>query len=287
MSRLLLHAEATRDSFLAAVYGAGLVSAGPEILAWTDKGWQHETLRKWHPRAAEFLPKTLLLHDCPPAHLAEWIAAEFPGGFIAKPAVGHSSEGAGMIRHTASLVSAWAELARQNWLVQERVGHGTGPGAPDEFRVHTFWHRVVPEATFSRWDVLWDDTLFIEIEQAVQKFLDLFPSELLRGHAWGLDVIRIASDEIKIIDLNTNRGERRKWSGDLAAPDVLGAHVRHLEKYHDVEFTGIEGAKLRTNQADPKKWIKKAGEESVRKHEKLRRRSWRLRKYRGGTTKNE
>ena len=282
MSRTTLHAKATRDSFLEAVYGAGLVSFGPEIESWTNKWFQHETLQKWNPRAAEFLPKTFLLCDCPPARLRDWIAAEFPRGFVAKPCVGHSSEGEGQITHVESLVTRWTELAQQNWIVQERAGSGLGRGAVDEFRVHTFWHRVVAEGTFSRWDVLWDDDLFIEIETAVQKFLDLFPSDVLRGHAWGLDVIRIAPGEIKIIDLNTNRGERRKWSGDLAAPDVLGAYSRHLEKFHDVEFAGEDGAKLRENLADKRKWLKKAGEEGVRKHEELRPQSWRLKKYRGG-----
>lgn len=279
MSRTLFCAQATRDSFLEAIYGAGLVAFGPETEAWTNKWFQHETLLNWSPRAAEFLPKTFLLRDGPRSLLPQWLTAEFPGGFVAKPVVGHSSEGIGIVKDTATLVARRTELAQEDWLVQERIGYGDGPGRPDEFRVHTLWHRVVPEATFSRWDVLWDDVLFIEIEEAVQRFLNLFPAEVLRGHAWGLDVIRIAPDEIRIIDLNTNRGERRKWSGDLAAPDVLGAYVRHLEKFHEVEFEGEEGAKLRANQADKRKWIKKAGEGSVRKHEELRQRSWRLRNY--------
>lgn len=278
MSRMTLQADATRDSFLAAVYGAGLVSFGPAIEAWTNKWFQYETLLKWNPSAAEFLPKTFLLCDGPPPRLSDWIAAEFPGGFVAKPSVGHSSEGMGLITDIEWLGARWIELARQGWLVQERAGSGRGRGAEDEFRVHTFWHRSVPEATFSRWDVFWDDDLFIEVESAVQTFLDLFPADALRGHAWGLDVVRVAPGEIKIIDINTNRGERRKWSGDLAAPDALGAYVRHLERFHQVEFAGEGGAKLRENLADKRKWLKKAGAESVRKHEELRQKSWRMKK---------
>lgn len=281
MSRVELRALATRDSFLESIYHAGLVSFGPEMRVWADKWFQHETFLRWNPRAEEFLPRTFLLRDCPPSHLAEWLESEFPSGFVAKPAVGHSSEGLGLITHGNTLVARWSELALQNWIVQQRAGSGFGPGMPEEFRVHTFWHRVVPEATFSRWDVLWDDDLFIEIEETAQRFLDLFPAESLRGHAWGLDVIRLAPGNIRIIDLNTNRGEPRKWSGDLAAPDVLGAYARHLERNHNVEFLGDDGMRLRENLADPRKWIKKAGEASVRKHEELRQRSWRLKRYRG------
>jgi hypothetical protein len=281
MSRELLNVQATRDSFLDAVYGAGLVSFGPEIAGWTNKGFQHDTLLEWNPRAAEFLPKTLRLNECASSQPGPWLAENFSKGFVAKPCVGHSSEGAGMITDAERLQEQWARLQEESWLIQERVGSSFGPGSGAEFRAHTFWHRVVPEATFSRWDVLWDDELFIEIEQAVQRFLDLFPSAMLQGHAWGLDVIRAAPERIKIVDLNTNRGERRKWSGDLVMPDVLGAYVRHLETFHEVEFAGEQGTKLRENLADPRKWIKKAGIESVRRHEELRQRSWRLKRYRG------
>ena len=51
---------------------------------------------------------------------------------------------------------------------------------------------------------------------------------------------------------------------------MLGAYVRHLEKFHDVEFADEAGAKLRANQADERKWIKKAGAESVRRHKELK-----------------
>jgi hypothetical protein len=192
-----------------------------------------------------------------------------------------------MIDDAAKIMERRAQLETEDWLIQEQVGVAFGPGTPEEFRVHTLWHRVVPEATFSRWDVLWDDELFMEVENSMQRFLALFPPELLRGHAWGLDVIRIAPGQMKIIDINTNRGERRKWSGDLAIPDVLGAYVRHLEQFHNIEFAGEDGAKLRENLADPRKWIKKAGLESVRRHEELRRRSWRLKHYRGFATRGD
>jgi hypothetical protein len=284
MSRVIIPARATRDSFLEAVYGAGLVASGPAMAAWTNKWFQHETLLKWNPRAAGCLPRTMRMRDWVPSPTTEALATMFPDGFVAKPAIGHSSEGRGFITDGAGLQAAWVELSLQDWLLQERVGAGFGPGAADEFRVHTFWHRVVAEATFSRWDVLWEDQLFLEIEAAVQAFLDMLPPALLRGHAWGLDVIRVGAGDIRIIDLNTNRGERRKWSGDLAVPDVLGAYVRHLERFHEVEFAGPEGARLRENQADPRKWIKKAGAESVRRHEELRRRSGRLRRYERGLT---
>ena len=109
MSRTTLQADATRDSFLAAVYGAGLVSFGPAIEAWTNKWFQYETLLKWNPSAAEFLPKTFLPCDCPPPRLSDWIAAEFPRGFVAKPSVGHSSKGMGLITGIE-----WPALAGSN-----------------------------------------------------------------------------------------------------------------------------------------------------------------------------
>src|SRR4051794_20654610 len=104
MSRKLLDVQATRDSFLEAMYGAGFVSFGPEIAAWTNKGFQYDTLLEWNPRAAEFLPRTFRLSECLISPSAAWLAEHFPKGFVAKPCLGHSSEGAGMITDAQELL---------------------------------------------------------------------------------------------------------------------------------------------------------------------------------------
>jgi hypothetical protein len=109
--------------------------------------------------------------------------------------------------------------------------------------------------------------------------LAFFPAARLEGHAWGLDGIHVGAGRVKVIDLNTNRGEKRKWSGDLCIPDVLGACVRHLERHHEVEFGGEAGDRLRRNAADGRTWIQRAGLESVRRHEEPRRQSARLRRF--------
>jgi hypothetical protein len=230
-------------------------------------------------RAPRVSAEDISAGQCPTSQFAPWLANNFKW-FCGEAGVGHSSEIARNDAGAEELLERRAQLEEESWLIQERVGPSFGPGSAEEFRAHTFWHRVVPEATFSRWDALWNDELFIEIEHTVQRFLDLFPPEVLRGHGWGLDVIRAAPGQIKIIDLNTNRGERQV--------ERRSCHARCAQRVNaplEVSRCRIRrraGTKLRESLADQRKWIKKAGIKSVRRHEELRRQSWRLKVSRVG-----
>lgn len=267
-----LQAKATRNGFLEAVYGAGLVRTGDEISRWADKFFQFEQISAWAPSALRFWPHTerwSFVAGTPSPR--DFLHARFSRGYVVKPAVGHSGEGLNVLERVESLL---AKPPAEEWIVQDKIVGPSGqwgPGSPDEFRVHTFGDRVVEGATFSRWDLFWNDDLFREVEAGVQDFLRQGDRQFWQGHAWGLDVIRTSPGTVRIIDLNNNRGEARQWSGDLSIPDVLGAYVRHLERYHQVFFEGDAGVQLRTDQANHEKWRLKVGESAVRRHEELRR----------------
>lgn len=277
--------EAKRNPFLQWLYGTGLVEASSYSAHCADKLFFAHLLQTYAPQAASFHPLTIGLSWLPETlpELKIELARIFPRGFVVKKAGGIDSGLQGVYLHAEDFFAAFAGntevfLTREpvpadstglissgeKYLVQEKISGGT------ELRLHSLQNRVVREATFTRWNEPWDYDLFLRAENAVQEFLSAIPEDLVRAQAWSFDVICEPSGQIKIIEVNTNRGRARQWSGDMVIPETLGAYVRHLEQFYGAKFLGESGELFRRNLANREKYRLKIGEEEFALHERLK-----------------
>lgn len=269
--------RSTRNDFLTWLYQNSLVRADALAAHLSDKLFFAKLLAAVAPEAyASFHPRTFSLTDLgsePAAALSEI-------EIVAKPAAGMNGEGGRVYLSRAEFLQAFAERPElfgaeeepspltgiissgARYLVQERL-------SGEEFRLHTFEGRVVEGATFTRWDSPWRKEDFLAAETAMQRFLDLLPRWLVRGQAWSADFLR-TDKGFRLLEINTNRGQARQWSGDLSLPDVLGAYTQHLTRYHEADFSAAGGPALLAGEGNLEKYIAKFGAEAWARHQGLR-----------------
>ena len=118
--------------------------------------------------------------------------------------------------------------------------------------IHTYEGKVVEGSVPARWvrsSRLTKEELS-RAEAFVAAFLNRMPVTLLNRQAWGVDVAVMDNGEMRIIDIQTNRGKNWAWSSYLDQPRVIGAYTRHLEAGYGVQFKGWSGTLLRHDFAN-------------------------------------
>lgn len=129
-----------------------------------------------------------------------------------------------------------------------------------EIRIHTYEGQVLRGASYSRWasNEIKNERHFYLAQDYVQDFLDILPNEFLKNQAWGLDILVFDNGFMRILEINTNRGQRSQWSGFLSRPELIGAYTRAFEQSKQLRFSGIGGFLLRNNLGNvTKHWKKK------------------------------
>jgi len=201
---------------------------------------------------------------------------EFPNGFILKPPVGMSSAGKSFYKDHDEIVTLilkqdgeiyapseikkpfhWEGVRRftsgERYIIQEKLEGTSGLGGSgnygdfNEFRVHSFYGKVVDGATETRWYTKNSDQRNKTVNYFVQSMLDQLPAEFTNKQAWSFDVFWLPNGDLKLIEVNTNWGEKGNWSGFLRTPKTLGAYIRFFEKEFKWRFKGISGWLLRNN----------------------------------------
>lgn len=162
-------------------------------------------LRHWIP---ESIPVTCGLHSlarrCGPTRLREFLAAEYPGGFLIKDALGDSSgesakynDGTTILeRFQGAEARAPGLLLDETHIVQERVAIAT------EYRVHSLEDEVIPDLTFRRYGA---GSLVEEREAPnafVNSLLGRLPDALVGGSLLAWDVALQPSGEFAVIEVN-------------------------------------------------------------------------------------
>lgn len=282
-----------RNSFLEVLYNNELVIADELSLSLSDKLFCYQFFKAKAPEFTEkYLPKTVGLNEYAKKvaalvknkeEMVEILKKDFPQGCIIKPTTEINSDGISILFSMEDVVAKifaainsdntepyWSALLEkvvsgETYMIQESVAMDRSC----EFRVHTLESFVVPKATSCRWDHFYDRKIFAELEKDLQSAFNEIDGEILSGQAWGLDVFYDGKD-IKIVDLNTNRGHKRQWSGDMVVPDVLGAYTRFLENNYGYEFLGEAGEQLRADQANKRQWMKKFGQETIAHYQELK-----------------
>ncbi|AFY02368.1 hypothetical protein [Bdellovibrio bacteriovorus] len=135
-----------------------------------------------------------------------------------------------------------------------------------EVRIHTFENEVLKGASYSRWqkNEIKNSQDFYRAQDFVQEFLNQLPAELLKGQAWGLDLLIFENGTVRILEINTNRGAQGQWTGFLSRPELMGAYTRLIEKKKGVRFAGLSGIMLRLNLGNITKHLKKKYIEGIR-----------------------
>ncbi len=216
---------------------------------------------------------------------------EFPNGFILKPALAWNSGGKGFFTDQTAIVESLlrpdSEIYKssefldpyraiadneevitsgEKLIIQARIAgtvlsdssHPAGTGEAMEYRVHSLYNKVVTGATRNRWGVeVHDEVLVKRIEDFVQDLLGRLPMKLTNRQAWSFDVFVTESGDMKLVEINTNRGLQTNWSGFLHYPWVVGAYVRHLELQYGWSFLGPSGWLLRNNLGNIKASLKR------------------------------
>lgn len=166
-----------------------------------------------------------------------FVAGEFkPFPPILLPLSGEKFMIQGLVKGTRS-----DERDFRNFSVNSDLSHS----GMNEYRVHTFQDKVVEGATVSRWETRNSKAKIEKVNQFSQQLMDSLPKSLTNRQAWSLDVMITPDGDLKLIEINTNRGWRTNWSGWLKFRWILKAHVRHLESEYGWKFTGISGWMLR------------------------------------------
>ncbi len=222
--------------------------------------------------------------------IIEILKIEFPNGFIAKPPVGYDSNGKSFfsdIEEVAELIVKAdnefydqkdfkspfkADFARrftsgEKFIFQAKLDGAMGvstdraAGSFDEYRVHSFYNKVVEGATLNRWDGKNSKEDIIKVNAFVQEMLNKLPASMSNRQGWSFDVFKLPNGQLKVIEINTNRGLLANWSDWLRHPWVLGAYVRHLEEHYRWKFKGFSGWLLRNNMGGLKRywWDDRAG----------------------------
>ena len=287
--------EDSRNAFLEFLYKEQIIQANVLSLQLADKLFSYNFLSRKAPEfAMKTLPKSIGIsvlaklyagHVLQPTvkNIEYALSQSFPDGFLMKPVSEMNSDGTSLVFDSKKIaVKILEEIADsqppfkssilgqlvsgEEWMVQALVPMGKAC----EYRVHTMGHRVVRGGTSCRWDHFYDEKKFAEVDDCLQLEMDKIPKGLLQGHAWGIDVFYNGKD-LKIVDINTNRGQAVQWSGDMSVPDVLGAYVRHVEEFFGYYFLGHTGESLRSGNAGMDSWYRKFGKEKVEEYLALKR----------------
>lgn len=275
---------ARRNNFLAWIYEAGIVEASSYSAHCADKLFFAHLLEKYAPESASYHPKTrgLSWFSRDIKTLKEELNKDFPQGFVVKEAGGINS-GKNGVYLDEQVFFADFESNSDTFLPNEpQVGQAAGIVTSGEkyivqekirgmreLRLHTMENRAVRGATFTRWNEAWDTDLFLKAEESLDAFMQSLPKVLTKAQAWSVDLL-FTGQEFRLIEVNTNRGLKRHWSGDLIIPDTLGAYVRHLEKYYGIQFLGESGRLFRNNEANREKYLGRVGEDEYKLHEALK-----------------
>gem|GEM_PF-1258172 len=243
-----------------------------------------ESFRTYHQKTdglKEFLMnKGIVARDGRVVKSAQEIKAlfelEFPQGFILKPPVGMSSAGKSFYKDPQEIVELimkqdgeiyspeeverpfhWKRVRRftsgERYIIQEKLEGTSGVGGNgnygdfNEFRVHSFYDKVVDGGTETRWYTKNSEQKNKQVNEFVQGLLDKLPKELTYKQAWSFDVFWLPDGQMRLIEVNTNWGEAGNWSGFFRTPKTLGAYIRHFEKRFKWRFEGVSGWLLRNN----------------------------------------
>lgn len=243
-----------------------------------------ESFRNYHQKTdglKEFLlKKGIVARDGKVIKSAQEIKAlfelEFPQGFILKPPVGMSSAGKSFYKDPQEIVELimkqdgeiyspdevlnpfhWKRVRRftsgERYIIQEKLDGTSGIGGNgnygdfNEFRVHSFYDKVVDGGTETRWYTKNSELKNKQVNDFVQGLLDRLPKELTYKQAWSFDVFWLPDGQMRLIEVNTNWGEPGNWSGFFRTPKTLGAYVRHFESRFKWSFKGFSGWLLRNN----------------------------------------
>lgn len=280
---LVFRGENTRKDFLKTLYSSQAVEASEFSAHCADK----LLFAKWVEEIANprenftcGIPKTKSLKDLMP-DLEKNLKSEFPNPVI-KPVASMGSDGKGFYFSTEEFLQEFQKRpvffledevspltgilsSGEKFFVQENIG-----SRENEYRLHTYQGKVVKGATFTRWDQDWDLKKFDQAEEALQTFLNTLPLWFTARQAWSVDLME-GQGGFYVVEINTNRGRPKHWSGDLTNPDTLAAYCRHFEEFYGAKFES-EGAKqLRRGEARLEDFVEKFGWEAVRKHQELRK----------------
>lgn len=280
---LVFQGENTRKDFMKTLYASFAVDASEFSAHCADK----LLFTKWVESIAISregvgcgMPKTKSLKELLP-DLKENLKREFVSPVV-KPVASMGSDGKGIYFSAEEFlrdfekkpeffleeeISPLTEMlsSGEKYFVQERIG-----SRQNEYRLHTYQGRVVKGATFTRWDQDWDQKKFEQAEEALQQFLNTLPSWFTARQAWSVDLM--AGDSgFSVVEINTNRGRKKHWSGDLTNPDTLAAYAEHLKEFYGAKFES-EGAKqLLRGESRLEDFVEKFGWEAVKKHQALRK----------------
>lgn len=160
----------------------------------------------------------------------------------------------------------------EEFILQEHIAGIAGMALVDktkhyeEIRIHTYEDQVLRGASFSRWaeNEIKHSKKFYWAQDFVQDFLNHLPKEFLQGQVWGLDLLAFDNGTLRILEINTNRGEKGQWTGFLSRPHLMGAYTRMIESKKNVRFAGLSGVLLRNNYGNITKHLKKKYIEGIR-----------------------
>lgn len=218
-----------------------------------------------------------------PTEIARALDKEFPKGFIVKPTLDWSSSGKSFYKdrqeiidllskadnallNTSDFLSAFTgnrtgRVGSGERLMLMGMIEGTGLsnakyGENNEFRVHSFYGKVVKGATETRWYTPQDNAKIQAVDHFVQDLLSSLPKGFSHRMGLSFDVFVTPKGELQLIEVNTNRGERTNWSGFLRTPRTIGAYARHLKENYGWEIQGTEGWMFYHDLANAKKHMK-------------------------------
>jgi hypothetical protein len=274
-----------RNDLLNWLYDKNVVEASEFSAHLFDKLFFAQFLKLASPEAyEEFHPRTSGLSEYLSRENArEAILGDFPDGFVVKAVGGMNSSGTGVLmdeafftaleKNPADFISSGSDPGEltgiissgERFLVQEKIGTRQG-----EYRLHTLEDRVVRGATYTRWDQDWDRFIFTAAENALERFLHMLPKYMTSKQAWSFDFMGSPETGFKIVEVNTNRGRRKHWSGDLEIPDTLAAYTNHLESHYGALFLGEAGEELRNGVASGARHLEKFDAAAVARHLELK-----------------
>lgn len=212
------------------------------------------------------------------------IRREFPNGVVMKPVEAEGSNGKGVIfdpEKIADLLIA-KSVYQDGESLKNTLGalsHRLASGERymlvsripltildekrtnvQEFRVHVFDGRVVPNGISGRWNQ-WHDPIppmkLKSVATKTQMLFDLLPPGFKNAQAYSLDVMLLPDGRIQVIEINSNHGKKdHVWSNFIGAPEILQGHIKLLEGHYGWKFTGLSGEILRGGVGNLRNFLK-------------------------------
>lgn len=268
----------TRNGLLRWLYAKGVVEASPYSGHLSDKLFCYRFLDEARP-GSKLLARSCSLDEI--GSTPKERRARFPGGYVVKPTGGMDSNGQSVFidgeeffsrnisRPAGEAMNPITGLVSsgEKFFAQENLGNREG-----EYRLHTLEAEVITGATFTRWDQEWDLAKFVRAEAALQDFLSALPAWVTARQAWSVDLMERGDGTFGIVEINTNRGLERQWSGDMINPDTMQAYVFHLESKYGARLVGMSGEIFRNAKADQAKYEEKFSAEARQRHAELKAR---------------